>query len=284
MKKHSISLRNRLLVGLTASVIAFCPASPLFADDHGGGEGGDDGGGQHGGGGDDASKTEFLGTIQTLPGTAGMIGAWTVDGHAVNVSANTDIRTEHGAPAVGGKVEVEGPTLADGSVQATRIKTEDAEMEREDNVFFGPVQALPTAGVVGTWQIGGLTVLVSDATQVESEGGAPVVGSLVRVEGVQQPDASIVASEIQVQSDAVASAQAAAAKVKLQGTIEQLPGTAGSKGNWVIDGVVVTVSDDSKHVEGSRKAKAGRHVVIKGAWQVNGSIVARRIKVEGKTK
>lgn len=279
MKFLPVPLRLGLLAGVAAGFV-LQPLSPLRADDYGGGSGG-----QHGGDGggtgtqpDDHGKTEFLGTIQALPATADLTGVWTVDGRAVTVDASTLIRTEHGAPAVGGKVEIEGALQADGSsVQASVVKTEDAELEREDNVFFGTVQALPASGLIGTWQVGGLTVLVTDTTRVETEGADPVVGSTVRVEGVQQADASFLASDIEVQ--AADPNAPAPQKVKVKGTIEQLPATPGSKGNWVIDGVVVTVTDDSIHVEGGRKPKVGRKVVIKGQKQINGSVHASKVNV-----
>lgn len=284
MKKVSFPLRFGLLAGVAASLV-LQPLTPSRADDHGGGTGqnggGDDGGGQLGS--EDHGKTEFLGTVQALPATANLTGSWTVDGHVVNVDAATLIRTGHGAPTVGGKVEIEGSVQADGSVLANSIKTEDAAMEREDNVFFGVIQTLPATGTTGTWQVGGLTVLVSNTTSIETEGGDAVIGTLVRVEGVQQPDASIVASEIEIQT-ADAAAQQAAHRVKLKGAIQQLPAAFGINGNWVVDGVVVTVSDDSVHVAGGRKAKVGRHVVIKGTQQVNGSILAGKVKVPRKGK
>lgn len=257
--------------------------APGAGDDHGhgGGDGGHGSGGKHGG--NDNGKTEFLGTIRALPATTGFIGAWTVDTGVVTVTADTDLRSEHGAPVVGGKVEVEGTLQADGSVLATRVKTEDTAREVEDNVFFGPIQALPATGITGTWKVGGLTVLVNELTRVETEEAGPVVGALARVEGIQQPDASIVATEIQIQSAAVATAQTEAPKTKLKGKIQQLPATLGVKGNWVIDGVVVTVTDDSVRVAGGRKPKVGREVTIKGKPQLNGSILAGKVSVPPKT-
>ena len=300
MKLLSRTLRTALLTGVAAS-LALQPLPSLRADDHGNGsesghhgEGGDDhgGGGGNGGGGiddhgngggqngEDRGKTEFLGTVEALPATTGFVGTWTVSGRAVIVDASTFLRTErHGAPVVGGRVEVEGALLADGStVRASAVKTEDTGREFEDNVFFGPIQALPAAGLVGTWRVGGLTVVVNAATRVEAESAAPAVGLLARVEGVQQANGSFVASEVNVQAPGAPLA-VPTDKIKISGRIQLLPGTPGQRGNWIINDVVVTVSDDSLHVEGGRKPKVGRKATIKGRGQINGSVRATKVNV-----
>ena len=131
--------------GLLASLavgLAFPPLSALRADDHGGGGEAEP---------EDHGKTDFLGTIQTLPATADLTGIWTVDGRAVTVDASTLVHADHGSPAVGGHVEVEGTLLAVGAIgQGSVLQTEDAERELEDNVFFGTIQALPAAGTPTT--------------------------------------------------------------------------------------------------------------------------------------
>ena len=279
MKNVTLPARLSLLAGAAVGLFLL-PLSSLRADDHGGGTpspghhgGDDDGGGTRNP--EDHGKVELLGTLQSLPATAGLIGVWTVDGRAVSVDAATLIRKEHGEPVVGGRLEVEGILQADGGVLASVVKTEDDGRLFEDNVFFGEIQALPSAGIVGTWRVAGLTVQVTAATRVETEAGAPALGSPVRVEGAQQPDGSFVASEINVQ----AAAPTTAAPVKLKGVIQRLPATFDRKGNWIIDDTVVTVTDDSFRVSGGRKPKVGRKVVVKGAAQINGSILAARVKV-----
>lgn len=63
----------------------------------------------------------------------------------------------------------------------------------------GVVEAMPATGMVGTWQVSGRTVTVTDATEIDQEEGALAVGSMVEVEGVEQPDGSITARELEVE-------------------------------------------------------------------------------------
>lgn len=65
----------------------------------------------------------------------------------------------------------------------------------------GVVEAMPATGMVGTWQISGRTVTVTEATEIDQEVATIAVGSLVEVEGTEQPDGSILASELEAEDD-----------------------------------------------------------------------------------
>jgi hypothetical protein len=69
-----------------------------------------------------AGGGEFRGVVDSLPGTAGWIGEWTIDGRTVRVEPGTRIEQEHGRPAVGAYVEVKAQRQADGSLKATKIE------------------------------------------------------------------------------------------------------------------------------------------------------------------
>lgn len=69
---------------------------------------------------------ELKGVIESLP-AGGLVGDWVVSGVTVHVSAETMINQEHGAAAVGAKVEVKGTQEADGSITACCIKVEETE-------------------------------------------------------------------------------------------------------------------------------------------------------------
>ncbi len=76
-----------------------------------------------------------------------------------------------------------------------------AQVGGTDNDFEGPIEALPDSGTVGTWQVAGRTVTVTEATEIDLEGQTLAVGVIVEVEGRTQPDGSLVASEIEVEED-----------------------------------------------------------------------------------
>lgn len=62
----------------------------------------------------------------------------------------------------------------------------------------GVVETMPASGFVGTWQVSGRTVVVTATTEIDQEEGQLAVGVLVEVEGVEQADGSILASELEV--------------------------------------------------------------------------------------
>lgn len=73
-----------------------------------------------------------------------------------------------------------------------------AQIGGNENEVEGVIEALPAGGPVGTWQVAGRTVTVTEATRIDREGQALAVGLRVEVEGTGQPDGSLVASEIEV--------------------------------------------------------------------------------------
>ena len=147
-------------------------------------------------GGGNGSMVEFQGSVETLPGTAGQIGVWTVGGRKVNVSATTKINLESGPVTVGSSADVKGALLPDGSVNAMKINVESAA---DPGKFFGKIEALPTAlNLIGDWSIGGRTVHSTAGTRIERQFGLVVVGAFVDVRGAIQSDGSIIATKIEV--------------------------------------------------------------------------------------
>jgi len=147
----------------------------------------------NGGGG---SFIEFGGVVETLPGTAGQIGAWMVSGRRVNVAATTKIEQESGPVAIGSTVEVKGALLPDGSVNAVKVEIEN---DADPNKFFGKIEALPSAlNLIGDWRVGGRTVRVNASTRIERKYGLVAVGAFVEVRGAPQSDGSINATKIEV--------------------------------------------------------------------------------------
>ena len=118
---------------------------------------------------DDLLKIEGL--IEMLPAD-GLVGLWKVAGVDVQVTATTKLEEEDGPFAVGVPVEVKGFPLVGGGIEATKIETESGNGAPVPALmFFGTVEAMPVDGMVGVWTIGGRTVNVTDATELEDEVG-----------------------------------------------------------------------------------------------------------------
>ena len=81
---------------------------------------------------------------------------------------------------------------------AEDVREAFAQAGGNDNDVEGPIEALPASGVVGTWQVAGRTVTVSETTEIDREGQTLAVGMWVEVDGVAQADGSILASEIEI--------------------------------------------------------------------------------------
>jgi hypothetical protein len=65
----------------------------------------------------------------------------------------------------------------------------------------GVVEAMPPEGVIGVWQVSGRAVTVTETTEIDQEMGTLAVGTAIEVEGTEQPDGSILASEIEVEDE-----------------------------------------------------------------------------------
>ena len=75
----------------------------------------------------------------------------------------------------------------------------DAFAFEDDTELDGVIEALPESGKVGTWQVSGKMVQVTEMTAIDEAMGLIGVGIAVEVEGEAQPDGSILASEIEVE-------------------------------------------------------------------------------------
>jgi hypothetical protein len=147
-------------------------------------------------------RDELKGVIDSLPGT-GLVGDWTISGRTVHVSADTIIDQEHGSATPGASVEVHGTRRADGSIDATRIEVNPssgggASGEGRPTKVKGAIESLPGTGLVGDWTVGGRLVHVVSSTRLNSEHGAFVIGTRVKVKGLLMSDGSVVATKVQV--------------------------------------------------------------------------------------
>ena len=126
-------------------------------------------------------EREFRGAVESIGATT-----WTVGGRVVLVNAQTVI---FGSPQVGDLVEVRADRAADGTLTATRIKTEDEGEGDDEREFRGIVSAIGDS----SWTIGELVVLVNAATEID---GNPQVGDLVEVRADRAPDGTLTATRI----------------------------------------------------------------------------------------
>src|SRR5258708_25545598 len=209
---------------------------------------------------------EFVGRIMSLPNTSGFVGDWVVGSRTVHVTSATSMDEEDGAVAVGALVEVEGTLRSDGSVDATRIEVEQRAAQCFE--FSAIIQALPnTAGFIGDWTVGGRTVHVTSATNINTEDGAVAVGKLVQVDGCARADGSIDASKVEVEENEHLDC------IEFDGVIESLP-ASGLVGDWMVSGRAIHVTADTLVKVDSGAVVVGAFVEIQVCPLSDGSLDA----------
>jgi uncharacterized protein (TIGR03437 family) len=219
---------------------------------------------------------KFIGKIEAIPSTPNRVGDWKVSGKTVKVSASTKIEEEKGKAAVGATVEVEGLAQGDGSIAALEIEVKPDFGAGIPIKFLGKVEMLPsTTGRIGQWVISGRKVNVTANTQLKTERGDFMVGSLVDVEGIAQLDGTINATKIENRGN-VDNPQIT---VYFRGTIETLPNDPKFLGNWKVSGRTVIVNDKTVINEEKGKVAVGAFVEVTGTLGTDGAVTALKIAV-----
>ncbi len=147
--------------------------------------------------------------------------------------------------------------------------------------FYGTIQRLPnTPGWVGNWKVGGRTVHITSATQIDQTDGAVAKGAKVLVEGYRLKDGSIKATSIDVNPSPSGMFLVTKGKeVRFFGTIQSLPSAPGWIGNWKVGGRTVHVSTSTLIDQTDRAVAKGAQVLVEGFRLKNGSINATSIDV-----
>ena len=219
---------------------------------------------------------KFSGKIEELPSTPGRVGDWKVAGKVIHVSAMTKIEEDRGQVAVGVFVEIEGLIQLDGSINALEIEVKPDSSSGVAVKFLGRIEKLPdTSARIGDWVISGRTVKVTMNTIINSDHGAPMVGSLVEVEGLAQTDGSIIATKIEVKSNI----DNPTLFVSFRGVIESLPNTQNFIGDWKVSGRTVKVTDKTTIKQEDGAVMVGAHVEVNGVLNLDGSVNAQKIEV-----
>lgn len=222
------------------------------------------------------SSTQFKGTIESI-GSSNLV----VSGQTVLVDGSTEIEdgNESSIPfsslKVGDTVKVEGESLADGSVMASKIEIEEQE-EKEEVEIKGTITSIGADSLV----VGGTTVLTSTQTLVRGNDGESLdfsslqVGQQVEVDGFMQNDGSVLATRIKIEEQEDDD-------IVLNAPVEDL-GTS----TMTVLGRTVLI-DSSTELRGRRNQpislsdlKVGVQVKVEGMVLQDGSVRARKIQAD----
>jgi hypothetical protein len=268
------------LGALMLATTAFA-ASGSSGDDEGGGSG------SPGGNNPPTTVVEIKGAVQSMP-ASGLIGNWTIAGKALVADGSTKFDQEEGALGVGAIVEAKAAPQTDGSLLALKIEvvtgaggstgsgTPGSDDNENEGDVTGPIVSLPAGGLIGTWNVGGKSVIVVSTTKIDQEHGAAVVGAIVEVNGMPDSTGAIVANEIEVKNGTPGTVPPPS-KVEITGLIEALP-AGGLIGNWTVGGRTVIVGATTELDSENGPFVLGASVEAKGDLDTSGALVATKVE------
>lgn len=237
------------------------------------------------------AEFETYGRVESLP--EGLIGNWVVDGVTYLATAETEFEHERGNFAVGRCVKIHGfnttpvPTIREIENERGFHCAHDDDDEDESHgvgVLFGKIQSLPADGLIGDWNIGGMTFVISNTTELKQRDGQFAVGVMVKVHFVVNTDGVNLARKVEVKfaddddgEDDDHNGHFEGAEGHAFGLIEKLP--AGDLiGEWVIGAISYTVTADTRMVEPHSNFVVGAKVRVKYYTDDQGNRIVRKIK------
>jgi hypothetical protein len=224
--------------------------------------------------GNNANDVETYGLVVSRPPASTMFGPWQIGAQTYQaLSGTTTFRQEHGPLAAGVCAEVKWIT-ATNQLNALRISSKslhDCSGAEDDNEALGRIEALPAGGLIGIWQIGGLSYTITPSTTLED--GPFFVGALVEVHFTRSSAGSLIATRIE-RKNAVEDDDEQA---KLYGRIESRPTPPDVLGAWVIASTTFSVTSSTRL---SGTLPVGQCVEVHYHLQT-GVNMADKIKTEG---
>ena len=128
--------------------------------------------------------SKLIATVDSMPDGTNL-GDWVMAGVTLSATEKTRFEEEHDSLAVGSCADAKyDPT--NGAMQLYVLEgeeTEDCQTEGGMPSFklFGMIEAMPSSGITGTWQVSGVSFQAISTTQVDSRHGDFAIGAYVKV-------------------------------------------------------------------------------------------------------
>lgn len=238
------------------------------------------------------AEFEVYGRVESLP--EGLIGNWVVDGVTYLATAETEFERERGNFAVGRCVKIHAlnttpvPTIREIENERGYHCAHDDDDHDEFHgagILFGKIQSLPTDGLMGEWNIGGMTFVVTNTTELKARDGQFAVDVMVKVRFVVDADGVNLARKIEIKwasdddgHDDDGNGNFEGAEGHAFGKIEKLPASGDLIGEWVIGAISYTVTAETRIVEPQGNFAVGAKVRVKYYTDAQGNRIARMIK------
>jgi hypothetical protein len=231
-------------------------------------------------------ELEAYGLVETMPD--GLVGDWVISGVAYSASAATEFKSEHGPFAVGVCVKVHASGAA-APFTLREIETKQAFRcngtgggDDAESELFGQLQSFPT-GLIGDWNVGGMTFVADATTEFKQEHGSFAVGVTVKVHFTVGADGRNHAREIETKfandddgNDDDGNGSFEGAEGHAFGQIETFP--ANLTGDWTISGVVYVANTQTRFEQNDGAFAVGVRVKVEYVRAAQGQLVAQKIE------
>jgi len=245
-----------------------------------------------------ANEQESTGLVASMP-ASGFVGTWVVNGASYSATSSTEFKQRNGPLMVGACVkihyaasgaalvarEIETEALSDcngasatpgATPNGTATVTPGAEGE-----LYGVLQSFP-AGLIGNWNIGGMTFVTSASTEFKQARGAFAVGVTVKVHFAVDGSGANQAREIETKvanergSDDNGNGSVEGAEGHAFATIDSFP--TGLTGQWSIGGIAYQADTSTSFAQTDGAFAVGGKVKVEYFVNGSGQRIARRIE------
>ncbi len=224
-------------------------------------------------------ETEIYGRIDTYP--AGLLGDWVVDGTTYRADADTEFEQEHGPFAADACVKIHADTsMAPATIR--EIETEHAfrcgdgltPPQMPEAELFGVIQSFP-AGLIGAWNVGGMTFVTDGSTEFDQEDGAFGIGVTVEVHFQVEDDGTNRAREIETHfetdnDDDDGDGEFEGAEGHAYGIVDEMPGNL--LGEWRIGGINYSATSQTRFEDDDGDLAVGMRVKVEYVAQESGRL------------
>ena len=243
------------------------------------------------------SEQEAYGRVESKP-ASGLVGTWVIAGVTYNAPAGAEFKQRSGPLMVGACAKVHYATsttpflvrelesrAADdcGGAVPTPASTPSATPAGgTQGELYGVLQSFP-AGLVGSWNIGGMTFIATSGTEFKQERGAFAVGATIKVHFTVDSSGANLAREIETKfandddgSDDDGNGSFEGAEGHAYGLIDSLP--ANLTGTWRVSGIDYTATASTVFAQNDGAFVVGKQVKVEYYLGADGSRLARKIE------
>ena len=245
-------------------------------------------------------EQEAYGQVESKP-TNGLAGAWVIAGVPYNAPASAEFKQRSGPLVVGAcakvhyatnttpftvrELESRPATDCGGAVPTPGATPSATPVSGSQGELYGVLQSFPT-GLIGNWNIGGMTFVANASTEFKQERGSFMVGATVKVHFTVDSSGANLAREIETKfanddngHDDDGNGSFEGAEGHAYGLVESFP--TNFTGAWRIGGIDYTATANTIFAQNDGAFAVGKQVKVEYYLGADGSRTARKIESTG---